>query len=197
LFRVAVFLGAVLTFASCESDNDPCKPPTRINNPVVVFETSLGDFTVELYPLRAPITVGNFLRYVYEGYYDSLTFHRVIPDFIIQGGGFDEDMQKKSTYEPIPNEADNGLSNNCFTIAMARIVEPHSATSQFFINLRDNKVLDFQEKTPGGWGYCVFGKVVRGVDVVSDIGGVETTSRNGYSDVPVQPVIIVKIYRSN
>ena len=190
-------LAVVLSITSCGSDDNPAAPPAPTRNPVLVFETSLGDFTVQLYPLDAPITVGNFLRYVSEAFYDSLTFHRVIENFIIHGGAFDENMQKKPAYEPIPNEADNSLSNVRGTIAMARTGDPHSATSQFFINVKDNLVLDFRDETPRDWGYCVFGKVTGGMEVVDIIRGVETTSKSGYNDVPVEPVIINRLYRTN
>jgi cyclophilin family peptidyl-prolyl cis-trans isomerase len=190
-------LGALLTLGSCGSEDNPCTPTNVVNNPIVVIETSLGEITVELYPLEAPITVGNFLRYAHEGFYDSLTFHRVIKQFMIQGGGFDENLIKKPVYEPIPSEASNGLSNVQGTISMARTADPHSATSQFFINAVDNLFLNFREETPFGWGYCVFGKVINGMDVVHDIESVETANRDGFSDVPVEPVVIVKLYRKH
>ncbi len=187
LLSRAFVLIIVLGFTSCDSNDSPAPlAPTR--NPVVVFETSLGDFTVELYPLDSPITVGNFLRYVHEAFYDSLIIHRVIENFIIQGGGLDENMQSKTAHDPIPSEAENGLSNVRGTISMARTRDPHSATSQFFINVKDNLALDFRNSTPEGWGYCVFGKVVAGMDIVEAIRHVETTSRNGFNDVPIEPV---------
>jgi peptidyl-prolyl cis-trans isomerase B (cyclophilin B) len=184
--------GLTLALSFCGCDDDTVTP---VKNPVVVMETTLGEITLELYPLNAPITVNNFLEYVREDFYDSLIFHRVIKNFMIQGGGFDENLQKKQTHDPIPNEAENGLSNLQGTIAMARTHEPHSATSQFFINTVDNVFLDFREKTPMEWGYCVFGRVVEGMDVIHDIENVETTNQNGYNDVPVEPVVILSIHR--
>jgi len=190
-------VAVMLAFASCGSDDNPCAPAVQENDPVVVFETSLGNFAVVLYPRSAPKTVDNFLRYVNEGFYDSLTFHRVISGFVIQGGQFDENLQKKPAYEPIPNEADNGLSNIRGTLSMARTHAPHSATCQFFINLVDNEILDFKEETPNSWGYCVFGEVILGMDVVDEIEKVETTTRDGFNDVPEVPVVIVKLYLAN
>ena len=161
-------------------------------NPVVVLKTNYGDIYIELYPDKAPITVKNFLIHVKEGFYNGLIFHRVIPNFVIQGGGFDKNMiPKRSTHTPIKNESNNGLSNLRGTIAMARTSDPHSATSQFFINLRDNTFLDYG-KTPQKWGYAVFGKVIKGMDVVDKIAHVKTTVRPPFRDVPVKPVIILK-----
>ncbi len=164
----------------------------KSKNPVVVLKTNYGDIYIELYPDKAPITVENFLTYVKEGFYDGLIFHRVIPNFVIQGGGFDKDMKpRKPTHPPIKNESDNGLSNVRGTISMARTSDPHSASSQFFINLRDNTFLDYG-KTPQKWGYAVFGKVIKGMDVVDKIASVKTTIKPPYRDVPVEPVIIIK-----
>ncbi len=164
----------------------------KTKNPVVVLKTNYGDIYIELYPDKAPITVKNFLTYVKEGFYNGLIFHRVIPNFVIQGGGFDKDMNpRKPTHPPIKNESDNGLSNLRGTISMARTSDPDSASSQFFINLRDNTFLDYG-KTPQKWGYAVFGKVIKGMDVVDKIAGVKTTIKPPYRDVPVEPVIIIK-----
>ncbi len=164
----------------------------KTKNPVVVLKTNYGDIYIELYPDKAPITVKNFLTYVKEGFYNGLIFHRVIPNFVIQGGGFDKDMNpRKPTHPPIKNESDNGLSNLRGTISMARTYDPDSASSQFFINLRDNTFLDYG-KTPQKWGYAVFGKVIKGMDVVDKIAGVKTTIKPPYRDVPVEPVIIIK-----
>ena len=157
----------------------------------VMFETNMGNFEVELYNDKAPITVENFLVYVNEGYYDGLIFHRVIENFMVQGGGFYEDMSQKQTKQPIKNEADNGLSNEKYTLAMARTSVVDSATSQFFINVADNNFLDHGSRD---FGYAVFGKVVLGFDTIDKIKAVETTSRKGFSDVPVDPVIITKAY---
>lgn len=192
LIILALFVAFACT--SCGSEEDPCLPDDP-QNPQVVIKTSLGDITIELYPRDAPITVGNFLRYIYESFYDSLIFHRVIPDFVIQAGAFDQDMQEKPAYEPIPNEADNGLSNKRGTIAMARTAEIHSATSQFFINVKDNLFLDHRDETPHGYGYAVFGRVVAGMAVVDTISKVETTTKGDYGDIPVQPVFILRLYR--
>ena len=159
---------------------------------IVLFETSAGDFEVELYPENAPITVKNFLAYVNESFFDGLIFHRVIDGFMIQGGGFDEQMNQKQTREPIKNEAGNGLKNKKYTIAMARTNVVDSATAQFFINVEDNDFLDHQDETPAGFGYAVFGKVVRGTGVIDTIKGVKTTTKGYYENVPVEPVIIRK-----
>jgi peptidyl-prolyl cis-trans isomerase B (cyclophilin B) len=154
----------------------------------VVLETSKGRIVIELDPDKAPQTVNNFLDYVKAGHYDGTIFHRVIPGFMIQGGGFDSGMRQKSTRSPISNEADNGLLNSRGTIAMARTGDPHSASAQFFINVVDNTFLNFKSKTPQGWGYAVFGKVVEGMDVADSIAAVKTKAQ----DVPVEPVIIQK-----
>lgn len=157
---------------------------------MVKLSTNFGDITLELNAEKAPITVANFLNYVEAGFYNGLIFHRVISNFMVQGGGFDANMKQKSTSEPIKNEANNGLSNDCYTIAMARTSIPDSASSQFFINVADNGFLNHTAPTSSGWGYCVFGKVVEGMDVVDKIKAVATTSRAGHQDVPVDPVII-------
>lgn len=165
-------------------------------NPKVVLETSMGKIVLEIFKDKAPETAKNFLNYVDEKFYDGTIFHRVIPNFVIQGGGYDKDMNPKPTHDPIKNEADNGLSNLRGTIAMARTNDPHSATSQFFINLVDNKGLDFKGKESGReWGYAVFGKVIEGMEVVDKIAQVKTTSKAGHQNVPVEPVIILKAYR--
>ena len=158
--------------------------------PRVKLTTSQGDIVVELDSAAAPKTVDNFLAYVNDGYYNGTIFHRVIAGFMIQGGGFDADMQRKTPRPPIPNEADNGLSNRTGTIAMARTQDPHSAGAQFFINAKDNDFLDHRGKTVQSWGYCVFGKVVEGMKVVRAIEKVPTTSRSGMQDVPEAPVVI-------
>lgn len=157
---------------------------------MVKLSTNFGDITLELNAEKAPITVANFLNYVEAGFYNGLIFHRVISNFMVQGGGFDANMKQKATSEPIKNEANNGLSNDCYTIAMARTSIPDSASSQFFINVADNGFLNHTAPTSSGWGYCVFGKVVEGMDVVDKIKAVATTSRAGHQDVPADPVII-------
>ena len=143
-------------------------------NPMIKMTTNQGDITIEVYPDAAPKTVQNFLDYINAGFYDNLIFHRVIKGFMIQGGGFDQEMQQKTTNDPIENEADNSLKNTVGTLAMARTQDPHSATGQFFINLADNGFLDHTAKSPQGWGYAVFGKVTEGLDVVKSIGEVST-----------------------
>ncbi|MBI5657563.1 MAG: peptidyl-prolyl cis-trans isomerase [Geobacter sp.] len=166
---------------------------TESTNPKVLMETSMGPVTIELFNEKAPISVRNFLSYVKDGYYDGLTFHRVISTFMIQGGGMDTDMQPKKTKFAIKNEAANGLSNLRGTLAMARTNVVDSATSQFFINVVDNKFLDHQGKKPEQYGYAVFGQVVEGMDVVDAIKQVKTTSKAGHTDVPAEPVMINSI----
>jgi len=159
-------------------------------NPQVLLETSKGAVKIELFKEKAPITVKNFLGYVKEGFYDGLVFHRVIKEFMIQGGGLDENLAQKKPKFAIKNEADNGLSNKRGTLAMARTAIVDSATSQFFINVVDNHFLDHQGKQPDRYGYCVFGQVLEGMEVVDEIRAVKTGSRGGHSDVPVEPVFI-------
>ena len=159
---------------------------------MIKMETSMGDFVIELDFEKAPKTAANFQQYVEDGFYDGLIFHRVIANFMIQGGGMDENMKEKDGRDPIRNEANNGLTNDCYTIAMARTMDPHSASSQFFINVKDNGFLNFSSETPQGWGYAVFGKVVEGQDVVDKIKTVKTGRRGFHDDVPVEPVFIMK-----
>ena len=159
---------------------------------MVNLHTSLGIIGIELDHEHAPATAANFLQYVCEGFYDGTLFHRVIPNFMIQGGGLESDMSQKLTRAPIQNEANNGLKNVVGSIAMARTSDPHSASAQFFINLKDNNFLDHQAPTSQGWGYCVFGRVAAGMDVVEAIARVATTSRRGHQDVPVEEVTIIK-----
>lgn len=161
-------------------------------NPRVTIKTNLGEIVVELDSAAAPKTVANFLQYVRDGFYDGTVFHRVIEGFMIQGGGMSPDLARKETRAPIQNEADNGLKNDRGTIAMARTGEPHSATSQFFINTVDNIALNHSGKNPRGWGYCVFGKVVSGMETVDRIEGVQTTRKGPYQDVPAETVVIEK-----
>ena len=160
---------------------------------MVILHTNFGSITLELDAAKAPDTVANFLRYANDGYYDGTIFHRVIDGFMIQGGGFTEDMQQKPTRAPIQNEADNGLKNAAYTIAMARTPNPHSATSQFFINVTDNPFLDYTEPTAQGYGYCVFGRVTAGQDTVDRIKKVRTGMRAGHQDVPLESVIIERV----
>lgn len=166
---------------------------TESTTPKVLMETSMGNVTIELFKDKAPISVRNFLSYVNDGYYDGLTFHRVIPSFMIQGGGLDADLQPKKTKFAIKNEATNGLKNLRGTLAMARTGVVDSATSQFFINVVDNAFLDHKGKRPEDFGYAVFGRVVEGMDTVDAIRGVKTGNRGGHSDVPVEPVFITSM----
>jgi peptidyl-prolyl cis-trans isomerase B (cyclophilin B) len=170
-------------------------PAQAEENPKVVLETGMGDITLELYPAKAPATVKNFLTYVDGKFYDGTIFHRVIRGFMIQGGGMTPDMGEKPTHSPIKNEADNGLKNDRGTIAMARTQVPDSATAQFFINAKDNTFLNFRSKTVEGYGYCVFGKVIKGMDVVDAIEAVATGNKGYHQDVPLKPVVILKAYR--
>ncbi|MEN8216087.1 MAG: peptidylprolyl isomerase [Pseudomonadota bacterium] len=156
----------------------------------VKMQTNYGTIVIQLNPEKAPKTVENFLNYVNSGFYNDTLFHRVISNFMIQGGGMTTGMREKMTNPPIENEAANGLSNTVGSIAMARTSEPHSASSQFFINVGDNLFLNHSGKTAQGWGYCVFGEVSEGMDVVNKIKGVDTTSRAGHQDVPVEDVVI-------
>lgn len=157
---------------------------------MIIFNTNHGPISIELDSEKAPKSAENFLRYAKEGFYNGTIFHRVIDGFMIQGGGFEPGMSQKANHDPIDNEADNGLSNLTGTLAMARTAEPHSATSQFFINVSDNFFLDHRGKTAQGWGYAVFGKVIDGMDVVNKIKSCQTTSRAGHQDVPVDDIII-------
>ena len=159
---------------------------------MIVLETTFGDITIELDHEKAPKTAANFEQYVRDGFYDGTLFHRVIDGFMVQGGGFDENFDQKPTGDPIENEADNGLKNEAGTLAMARTQDPHSATAQFFINVQDNGFLDHTAKNAEGWGYCVFGKVVDGMDTVNQIRAVRTTMNAGHQDVPFEDVVIEK-----
>ena len=161
----------------------------------VVMKTTLGDMVIELYPDKAPITVKNFLTYVDEEFYDGTIFHRVIKGFMIQGGGWTPEFTQKAVYETIRNEADNGLKNERYTIAMGRRMDPHSASAQFYINHIDNPGLDHTAKTEDGWGYCVFGKVIQGTEVVEAIAKSKTMTKNNMQDVPRQTIEIVSVRR--
>ena len=159
-------------------------------NPQVELKTNMGSITLELYTDKAPQSVENFLQYVKDGHYNGTVFHRVIPNFMVQGGGFTPDFQQKTTRSPIKNEAGNGVKNTLGTVAMARTSDPHSATAQFFINTADNAFLDFTAPTQQGYGYTVFGKVVKGMEVVGKIARVATGNRPPHSDVPLKPLVI-------
>jgi peptidyl-prolyl cis-trans isomerase A (cyclophilin A) len=160
---------------------------------MIRFETTLGNFTVDLFEKEAPVSAGNFLRYIDDGFFDATIFHRIVPGFVIQGGGFTEDMTQKSTHPPIKNEADNGLKNERGTLSMARTNDINSATSQFFVNLKDNEFLDHKR---GNFGYAVFGRVTEGMDVIDKIAAVETGRRRGFEDVPIEPVIMTSVRRT-
>ncbi len=159
---------------------------------MIRIETSMGEICLELDAAKAPKTVENFISYVNDGHYDGTIFHRVINGFMIQGGGMTADMKEKPTREPVPNEADNGLTNDAYTVAMARTMDPHSATAQFFINVKKNDFLNFSSKSPQGWGYTVFGKVTKGQGVINKIKQVATGNKAGHDDVPKEPVTIIK-----
>lgn len=178
----------VLLFVSVFVDGVSAADP----GPRVALETSLGTITIELDPDKAPLTTANFIEYVRGGFYDGTIFHRVISDFMIQGGGFTPDMKQKQSRSPITNEADNGLENRRGTIAMARTSAPHSATAQFFINHRDNAFLNHRDKSPQGWGYCVFGRVLDGMDVVDAIAAKPTRTVGMFENVPLEPIVIKK-----
>lgn len=186
-------LGARAGLAVSDSDIEKSAPAAA---PTVIIETTQGNITLELYPDEAPQTVQNFLHYVDSGQYDGTIFHRVIQGFMIQGGGFTADFSRKQTGEPIQNEANNGLKNRRGTIAMARTMDPHSATAQFFINTRDNVSLDHRAENTRGFGYCVFGKVTEGMDVVDRIEGTPTGAAGPFrSDVPQNTIEITSIKR--
>ncbi|MFA7436802.1 peptidylprolyl isomerase [Castellaniella sp.] len=161
-----------------------------MSTPKVQLTTNKGNLLIELNPEKAPVTVENFLTYVKEGFYDGTVFHRVIDNFMIQGGGFESGLKQKETHKPIKNEADNGLKNEPYTLAMARTSDPHSATAQFFINVANNDFLNFSAPTSNGWGYAVFGRVIEGTEVVDEIRKVKTGNKGFHQDVPVDDVII-------
>jgi peptidyl-prolyl cis-trans isomerase B (cyclophilin B) len=170
--------------------------PARAANPVVIMETSAGTIKIELFEDKAPNTVKNFLQYVDDKHYDGTIFHRVISNFMIQGGGMEPGMKEKKTRDPIKNESDNGVANDRGTLAMARTNRPDTATSQFFINVKDNDFLN-RAKARDGVGYCVFGKVIDGMDIVDKIKGVKTGSKGGHDDVPVDDVVIKSVRRAD
>jgi peptidyl-prolyl cis-trans isomerase A (cyclophilin A)/peptidyl-prolyl cis-trans isomerase B (cyclophilin B) len=168
-----------------------CADVALAANPQVEFKTNVGSFVVELYADKAPATVDNFLRYVNDGFYQGTIFHRVIPGFVVQGGGFTRDYKQKTTREPVKNEAANGLKNTTATLAMARTSDPHSATAQFFINLKDNNFLDHRAPNPREYGYTVFGRVVKGMNVVQEIAAIPTGAGGPFpAEVPQQTVIV-------
>ena len=197
LLPVGAVLAAILSlvfFPNIEGGT-PMNESTT-DNPVVLFETTMGQIKIELDMQNAPNTSENFLAYVDDGYFVGTTFHRVIPNFMVQGGGITEDMQDKpSSRAPIQNEANNGLKNDRGTLAMARTGDPHSATSQFFINHGDNAFLNFTSESAQGWGYAVFGRVVDGMEVVDAIALVETGNKGGHQNVPLEPITITGVSR--
>jgi cyclophilin family peptidyl-prolyl cis-trans isomerase len=200
LLSTTLFIGALLLGLSGCGASEPGKQTVSTApaagqpaNPRVLIETSKGNITVELFPAQAPQSSGNFLNYVNTGFYDGLVFHRVIPNFMIQAGGMTPDMEEKPKNAPIRNEADNGLKNLRGTLAMARTGEPHSASSQFFINVADNAFLNHRGKSFEGWGYAVFGQVVDGMDVVDAIAAVPRGNRGPYGDVPIEPVVMKRV----
>jgi peptidyl-prolyl cis-trans isomerase B (cyclophilin B) len=182
-------LAALICIISLYAGNTAAAERSKV---LIKLETNMGDITLELDREKAPITTDNFIKYVEEGFYDGTVFHRVINGFMVQGGGFDKEMQQKATRANIQNEADNGLKNEAYTVAMARTPDPHSASSQFFINVNNNEFLNHQGKSQDGWGYAVFGKVVDGREVVDKIKAVKTGSKGFHRDVPVDTVQIVK-----
>lgn len=168
----------------------------RAENPRALLETSMGDIEIELFEKEAPVTVANFISYAKKGHYDETIFHRIIEDFVVQGGGMTKDMKEKETDAPIKNESSNGLKNDKYTLSMARTSAPNSATSQFYINLKYNKSLD-RASAQDGVGYCVFGKVVKGQEIVDKLGKVKTTNRGRHSDVPVEPIYLKRVVLLN
>ena len=185
-FAVLAMLALCVCIAGCNSSSVNKKP-----SPVVEFRTTMGDIQIKLYPGDAPVSVSNFLSYVKRGFYNGTIFHRVIDGFMVQSGGFDANLRKKPTDPPIVNEANNGMRNYRGTVAYARANDINSATAQFFINLVDNAQLNYKNSTSAGFGYCVFGEVVSGMEVVDAIANVKTGEKNGMRDVPVAPIIIL------
>ena len=201
--KIAVISSLIALLSACQerpisNAKQGTKPmPSTDPAPLLLIETSMGTIKAQLLPDKAPQTVANFLDYVDRGFYDGLIFHRVIDGFMIQGGGFTPNMQKKATARPIKNEATAKLANDRGTLAMARTPDPHSATSEFFINLTDNAFLNHKSNNPAEFGYCVFGRVTEGLDVLDAIGKVKTTTVGSYTDVPVNTVEIKSIRRAD
>jgi peptidyl-prolyl cis-trans isomerase B (cyclophilin B) len=197
LLPVGVVIAAILSLIFFQNfQGETPMNDTTAGNPVVLLETTMGQIKIELDMQNAPNTSENFLAYVDDGYFVGTTFHRIIPNFMAQGGGITEDMaDKPSKHAPIQNEANNGLKNDRGTLAMARTGDPHSATSQFFINLIDNAFLNFTAESMQGWGYAVFGKVVEGMDVVDAMAGVATGNKGGHQNVPLEPITITAVSR--
>jgi peptidyl-prolyl cis-trans isomerase B (cyclophilin B) len=193
LFLALAASVAVLATAQAQTAAKPASSkPTPKGQNMVKFTTNYGAFTLQLDAAKAPKTVENFLQYVRDGHYNGTIFHRVIANFMVQGGGFEPGMRQKPTRAPVANEADNGLKNDLYTVAMARTSDPHSASAQFFINVKNNDFLNFSAPTGSGWGYAVFGKVTEGTDVVDKIRAVQTGQSGMFGDVPVKDVVIEK-----
>ncbi len=191
---LTLFLALLLPILAVSQTDEPATETEPMEYPNLILHTNHGAITVELFTDKAPKSVENFLQYARDGHYDGTLFHRVIPNFMVQGGGFDAEFNQKSVRDPIDNEADNGLANDRGTLAMARTNDPHSATSQFFINVADNAFLNHRAKHSGQtWGYAVFGRVTDGMDVVDTIRQVETGSQGFHQDVPKEPVIIERV----
>jgi peptidyl-prolyl cis-trans isomerase B (cyclophilin B) len=198
LKRLSGTIVASLLIAGCSGPGSQPKmdeqpEPVKESRIMLLMKTTQGDIKIELDAEKAPNTVANFMKYVESGHYNGTIFHRVISNFMIQGGGFTPDMSQKDAPHKVDNEANNGLKNEVGTIAMARTMDPHSASAQFFINTKDNGFLNFSSPTPQGWGYCVFGKVVDGMDVVMAIDGVKTGNAGGHGDVPLEPIVITEV----
>jgi peptidyl-prolyl cis-trans isomerase B (cyclophilin B) len=194
LFTLTVkrlLLASLFTITAASAQTSP-QPTQGKHMSSVKFTTTMGSFTLQLDAAKAPKTVENFLQYVRDGHYTGTVFHRVIGNFMIQGGGFEKGMKQKPTRAPVENEANNGLKNDNYTVAMARTSDPHSASAQFFINVKDNGFLNFSSPTPQGWGYAVFGKVSEGTDTVDAIKKVQTGNKGGHGDVPTVDVVIEK-----
>ena len=189
---VSAWLMAALFGAGSSSWANPPKTKAKSGNKMVRLETSAGVIDIELFTDKAPKTVANFLEYVNSGHYSNTIFHRVINGFMVQGGGMEPGMKEKRAAKTVENEANNGLQNNRYTLAMARTSDPHSASAQFFINVADNDFLNHRNPTAQGWGYCVFGQVINGKEVVDAMKGVKTTSKGFHQDVPVEDIIITK-----
>ena len=194
LFRLALFSALIiLSLSGLALAQSKAAVTSQPGKTLVKIETTKGDIVLELFKDKAPLSVASFLKYAKSGHYDGTIFHRVINSFMIQGGGFDITMNERPTGPAIKNEADNGLKNTLYTIAMARTSDPHSASAQFYINVKDNRNLDHRAKTDEGWGYAVFGVVVDGKRVVDDIKGVATGTRGHFDDVPLKPILIKRV----
>ncbi len=194
LLAFCLLMPALVAAQTTEEQSIEQPDQQTMEYPTVILNTNFGAITIELFEDKAPQSAANFIQYATDGYYNGTLFHRVIPNFMVQGGGFDTDFQQKETRDPIENEADNGLANERGTLAMARTNDPHSATSQFFINVTDNDFLNHRSKANGQtWGYAVFGRVTDGMDVVDAIRAVDTGRRGMHQDVPVEDVIIESV----